>query len=871
MAYNIVKSDGTPLATISDGQTNSTATSLTLVGKNFAGYGTFLNENFVKLLEHFASSNQPSNPKAGQVWYQTSTKVLQVYNGNAWKSISGAQSVADEPTYRVAGDLWFDSVNQQLKVWSGAGWVVIGPSFTSTTGTSGAVADTVIDSSQFSHVVVKFFVQNQLVAVLSKDASFQPATTIPGFSTIKPGFNLARDTTPELVFYENANNASYLGQVAADQYLTKNNALLTSKLVIRNDSGIELEDQAGTGITNFQLNISNNNIQLVSLIRGNGFLIKTKPDNAGGAYQTVLQVDKVTGLVTVLNDPTDPTGIATKNYVDARDNTTRTMLQNNVVAINSNVSTLNSNAASNYSNVRTIQSHLGFRKGGPGSDDDLKYTEIFITRNESLVSNLYVLWSNVASIVSNVLTRTGDGGAGGTNTSSMYANVRLIQGKVSNLENDGLRRDGTLSITGIQFPDSNHVRNLGKSDARFATTFTDTVTLGSAANDGDALPTGRLDNVRWINRYGDRSVTDATKVLAAYPMMIAANPLQITGNIVFNENYDTTLAQGTPWGVRGDMRVTGTLAVTGGITMPDSANYNEAIDIGTSNTRRFNNLWVKTVNAASLNLTGGVSTSAAATFGGSVTSGGDIMPSVDATYNVGFASGGVFKRWNTVFASSFTSSNYVSLGASGITWAGTSGSGNPIGAADKRFEVAYLTGLNLSTSITVTSTGIALSTGVSSNTLDIGAVGSVFRAVYATTFSGVSTTAKYADLAERFETDAEYAPGTVVRIGGTKEITIETEVASDQVFGVISTKPAHLMNSEAGDDKTHPPVAQIGRVPVRVIGPCAKGDRLISAGNGCAKADRDGVATPWNVLGRALADKLTTQEGLVEATVRAGI
>ena len=868
MAYNIVKSDGTPLATISDGQTNSTATSLTLVGKNFAGYGTFLNENFVKLLEHFASSNQPSNPKAGQVWYQTSTKVLQVYNGNAWKSISGAQSVADEPTYRVAGDLWFDSVNQQLKVWSGAGWVVIGPSFTSTTGTSGAVADTVIDSSQFSHVVVKFFVQNQLVAVLSKDASFQPATTIPGFSTIKPGFNLARDTTPELVFYENANNASYLGAVAADQYLTKNNALLTSKLVIRNDSGLELEDQAGTGITNFQLNISNNNIQLVSLIRGNGLIIRTKPDNAGGAFQTVLQIDKVTGLVTVLNDPTDPTGIATKNYVDARDNTTRTMLQNNVVAINSNVSALNSNAASNYSNVRTIQSHLGFRKGGPGSDDDLKYTEIFVTRNESLVSNLYVLWSNVASIVSNVLTRTGDGGAGGTNTSSMYANVKLIQGKVSNLENDTLRRDGSLSITGIQFPDSDHVRNLGKADARFATTFTDTVTLGSATNDGDSLPTGRLDNVRWINRYGDRSVTDATKVLAAYPMMIAANPLQITGNIVFNENFNTATAQGKPWGVTGDMRVTGTLQVTGGITLPDSANYNETIDIGTSNTRRFNNLYVKTVNAAALNLTGGVSTSAAATFGGSITTGGDLIPGTDASYSVGQISP-ANKRWVTVYASSFESSNYVTLNASGIT--NQFSTPQPIGSSSKRFEIAYVTGVNIRDSVTISSTGIALSTSVSTNTLDIGASGATFRTVYATTFSGVSTTAKYADLAERFETDAEYVPGTVVRIGGTKEITIETEVASEQVFGVISTNPAYLMNGEAGDDKTHPPVAQIGRVPVRVIGPCVKGDRLISAGNGCAKADRDGVATPWNVLGRALADKSTTQEGLVEATVRAGI
>jgi hypothetical protein len=245
------------------------------------------------------------------------------------------------------------------------------------------------------------------------------------------------------------------------------------------------------------------------------------------------------------------------------------------------------------------------------------------------------------------------------------------------------------------------------------------------------------------------------------------------------------------------------------------------------------------------------------------------MPSADATYNVGFASGGVFKRWNTVFASSFESSNHVTLNASGIT--NQFSTPQPIGSSSKRFEVAYVTGVNILNAMTLSTTGIALNGSASTNTLDIGAVGSVFRTVYATTFSGVSTTAKYADLAERFETDAEYAPGTVVRIGGTKEITIETEVASEQVFGVISTKPAHLMNSEAGDDKTHPPVAQVGRVPVRVIGTCAKGDRLVSAGNGCAKADRDGVATPWNVLGRALADKLTTQEGLVEATVRAGI
>jgi hypothetical protein len=862
MAYNIVKSDGTPLATISDGQTNSTATSLTLVGKNFAGYGTFLNENFVKLLEHFASANEPANPKAGQLWYQTSTKLLQIYNGNAWKSVSGAQSVADEPTYRVAGDLWFDSVNQQLKVWSGAGWVVIGPSFTSTTGTSGAVADTVIDSSQFSHVVVKFFVQNQLVAVLSKDATFQPGTTIPGFPSIKPGFNLARGTSPELIFYENANNAAYLGQVSADQYLTKNNALLTSKVVIRNNDGIELEDPSGTGITNFQLNISNNNIQLVSLIRGNGFLIRTKPDNAGGAYQTVLQVDKVTGLITVLNDPTDPSGIATKNYVDNRDDTTRLMLLNNVVSINSNVSTVSANAQSVYSNVRTLQTHLGFRNPTPGSAADLNYAKL--TTNDNFATNITTLWSNVSSVIANVLSGvTGDGGTGTfTTNSTLYANVRFLQSSVQNLNNETFRRDGTLTITGTPFPDGNHTRNFGTSAARFSNAFIDTISLGSTNNDAQNLPTGRLDNLRWINRFGDRQVSDTDKILTAYPMMIAANPLQLTGNIIFNDNFDTTVAATKALGILGDLRIQGGATINGSIGFTDATAYNEAFDIGLSATRRYNRIWVKTINCDTVNTASGVSSSAAASFG-ALTITGDILPGTDATYSIGSTS--TTKRWVTVHASSFTSSNYVSLGSGGITWAGTTETAD-IGDINKKFRDVYARYFN-GGKVSLTSTGIT----TSDTAMTVGTSGSAFTAMYATTFYGKSTSAQYADLAERYEADAEYKPGTVVRIGGIKEVTLETNDASEEVFGVVSTNPAHLMNDAAGSNATHPPIALTGKVPVRVVGEVRKGQRLVSAGNGCARAAHAGEATSFNVIGRALADKLTTEEGLIEATVRVGI
>jgi hypothetical protein len=134
-------------------------------------------------------------------------------------------------------------------------------------------------------------------------------------------------------------------------------------------------------------------------------------------------------------------------------------------------------------------------------------------------------------------------------------------------------------------------------------------------------------------------------------------------------------------------------------------------------------------------------------------------------------------------------------------------------------------------------------------------------------FQGLSTTSQYADLAERFAADIEYAPGTVVELGGSAEITSCKQELSENVFGVISTKAAYLMNAEAGSDATHPPVAMTGRVPVKVIGQVAKGDRLVSAGNGTARSAKAGEATPFNVIGRSLENKADTGEGTVEAVV----
>lgn len=133
--------------------------------------------------------------------------------------------------------------------------------------------------------------------------------------------------------------------------------------------------------------------------------------------------------------------------------------------------------------------------------------------------------------------------------------------------------------------------------------------------------------------------------------------------------------------------------------------------------------------------------------------------------------------------------------------------------------------------------------------------------------AGSRLQATYADLAERFEADNVYDTGTVVELGGEKEITAVKFELSEDIFGVISGSAAYLMNSAAGDDKTHPPVAVSGRVPVKVKGKVKKGERLVSAGNGIARAANKSEATAFNTIGRSLTTKTNEDVGFVEAIV----
>ena len=152
-----------------------------------------------------------------------------------------------------------------------------------------------------------------------------------------------------------------------------------------------------------------------------------------------------------------------------------------------------------------------------------------------------------------------------------------------------------------------------------------------------------------------------------------------------------------------------------------------------------------------------------------------------------------------------------------------------------------------------------------SGTYNIGSSSVKFGTMYANTFNGTATAAQYADLAERYAAEEVLEPGTVVCFGGEKEVIACEEENHHSVAGVVSTNPAHLMNSEAGDDDSHPAIALAGRVPVKVIGPIVKGDLLVSAGvKGHAKADNDAKA--GRILGKAM-ESTDAGEHVIEALI----
>lgn len=237
MAYQINKTDGTIVATVADGQVDTLSTDITLIGKNYSGFGESLNENFIKLLENFSNSTSPINPIRGQIWFDTSENKLKVYNGAEFVPVSSATISNTQPETLSIGDLWFDDVAGQLYFFDGTNPILIGPAYSITQGLSGLKVESILDTLNQTRVITYLYNNGILLGIFAKD-SFTPKNAIIGFTgSIQPGFNAG--TLAGLKFNVTCTNSEQLGGAPATTYVrTDTSNAINGQLRITTDLGL---------------------------------------------------------------------------------------------------------------------------------------------------------------------------------------------------------------------------------------------------------------------------------------------------------------------------------------------------------------------------------------------------------------------------------------------------------------------------------------------------------------------------------------------------------------------------------------------------------------------------------------------------------
>ena len=302
MAYTINKTDGTVVATITDG-TVDTSTSLQLFGKSFSGFGEGLNENLVKLLENTASTSAPTAPLRGQLWMDTNTNQLKVYDGSSFKPTGGAKAQASEPTSASAGDLWIDTDDDQVYVYTGSAWLLVGPVYTSGQTLSGWKIET-LASSGGNKVVSSMYAGNTRVAILSKE-TFTPSVTQTGFASIKAGLTL--NSTLGAVFEGTNTQAATIDTsgttntsstlIAGGNFLRADAAdSTTGTLTVDTDGGVIIGDAQELSIT-----VASNDVTVAQTSQDKDLKFTV---NDGGVTKTPLQLTGADGGIDITGDVT---------------------------------------------------------------------------------------------------------------------------------------------------------------------------------------------------------------------------------------------------------------------------------------------------------------------------------------------------------------------------------------------------------------------------------------------------------------------------------------------------------------------------------------------------------------------------------------
>ncbi len=295
MAYQINKSDGTIVTTVADGQIDTLSTSLTLIGKNYSGFGEALNENFIKLLENFSNTSQPTNPIRGQIWFDVQELKLKVYNGLEFVPVSSATISSTQPSTLAVGDLWFDDVGRQLYFFDGTSPILLGPAYSALQSLSGFKVESILDTLNQTRVITSLYNNGILLGIFAKD-SFTPKNQIIGFNgSIQPGFNAG--TLSGIKFNVTCTNSEQLGGAAATTYVRKDTSNQLNgqlKIAADTDSGGLVVGSAGQA----NLFTNSNNIVFANGAADGTITFRTI---RGTAQENALIIDAATRTINLYN------------------------------------------------------------------------------------------------------------------------------------------------------------------------------------------------------------------------------------------------------------------------------------------------------------------------------------------------------------------------------------------------------------------------------------------------------------------------------------------------------------------------------------------------------------------------------------------
>jgi hypothetical protein len=305
MPYNINKYDGTLVAIVEDGTVDNTL-DISLIGRNYAGYGEVQNENLVHLLENFASGTEPPKKITGQIWYDTRVKKLKFFDGNKFKSAGGTETGNLKPSGLSVGDFWYNTDTNQLYSCSGNdNFVLIGPQAVQNAQTTELKSTSIDDENRDPHPIIKGIIDGKVVFIISKTAFTLPtdiAQLDPDlvenskgiFTVIKKGITLA-DTPSDGIssnghlYWGTASNAAKLNGFIDTDFIKTSNPIFNNRTRFLNE-GFTVGD-----INDLSVFIDSTNTVIKNNSADKSIIFKTTVNVLGGGATEKIPV-KLQGL-----------------------------------------------------------------------------------------------------------------------------------------------------------------------------------------------------------------------------------------------------------------------------------------------------------------------------------------------------------------------------------------------------------------------------------------------------------------------------------------------------------------------------------------------------------------------------------------------